>query len=358
MMDANTTSSLILIDRDRFFTKKGLEHMSYAFIDNKGTFKINSPERNSYSYFPLANEKGMMSSITPLLNGDCKMGQNTFLMTPVSCEDLHNNKSSRNFWVYIEEKGPWSATGGSAMAQAELFSKDKENTVLEAGIMWHKMTRTSNKFGIQSEITSFVPATEDTVELMKVTITNTSDTSQTITSTAAIPLYGRSADNLRDHRHVTSLLHRIKTTDYSILVNPTLTFDERGHKKNTIIYGMAGADGEGNRPEGYFPIVEDYIGEGGSFEMPEAIMLQKKPSVTSCASLEGYEALGGIAFEKVILEPKASKTYILVLGFGTEEVDFEATAKKYLSEVAFEEYLAFTKAYWDQKINVTYKTSG
>lgn len=318
---------------------------------------MTSPERNSYSYFPLANEKGVMSSVTPLLNGDCKMGQNTFLLTPVSSEDLHNNKSSRNFWVYVEGKGAWSATGASAMAQAKLFATDKEETELEAGTMWHKMTRISKEFGIQSEITSFVPATEDTVELMKVTITNTSDKAQTIAATAAVPLYARSADNLRDHRHVTSLLHRIKTTDYSVLVNPTLTFDERGHKKNTIIYGVAGAEGEGTKPVGYFPIVEDYIGEGGSFEMPEAIMLQKKPDVIAGASLEGYEATGAIAFEKVVLEPKASKTYIVALGFADSEAGFDTAAKKYLSEAAFDKNLAETKAYWDEKINVSYKTS-
>ena len=44
----------------------------------------------------------------------------------------------------------------------------------------------------------------------------------------------RSADNIRDHRHVTSLLHRIETTQYGIEVTPVLSFDERGHRKNDI----------------------------------------------------------------------------------------------------------------------------
>lgn len=35
--------------------------------------------------------------------------------------------------------------------------------------------------------------------------------------TSAIPIYGRSADNLRDHRHVTSLLHRIRTTGRGVI---------------------------------------------------------------------------------------------------------------------------------------------
>ena len=50
-----------------------------------------------------------------------------------------------------------------------------------------------------------------------------------ITPTVAIPLFARSADNLRDHRHVTSLLHRIRLTPHGVTVTPTMSFDERGH---------------------------------------------------------------------------------------------------------------------------------
>ncbi len=65
--------------------------------------------------------------------------------------------------------------------------------------------------GLKAEVLSFVPASPDQVELMQVTLTNSGDEPLTITPTAAIPIYGRSADNLRDHRHVTSLLHRVRT---------------------------------------------------------------------------------------------------------------------------------------------------
>jgi len=53
----------------------------------------------------------MMSAITPLLHGDIKTGQNTFLTPPVSVEDLHNSRSARDFWVFVEGVGPWSAVG-------------------------------------------------------------------------------------------------------------------------------------------------------------------------------------------------------------------------------------------------------
>lgn len=36
----------------------------YKFVDNNGTFELDNSDNNSYMYFPLANDKGMMSSIT------------------------------------------------------------------------------------------------------------------------------------------------------------------------------------------------------------------------------------------------------------------------------------------------------
>ncbi len=328
----------------------------YTFVDHKGTFKMMHPEKNSYAYFPIANEAGVMSCVTPSLDGDCKMGQDTFLLEPVSSENLHNNKSSRNFWVYIEGMGAWSATGVSALQQAQLFTSEKEDTSLEAGVMWHRLKRRSDKVGLEAQITSFVPSTEDTVELMKVTLTNIGSASLNLRPTAAIPLYGRSATNLRDHRHVTSLLHRIKTTAYSVLVNPTLTFDERGHKVNTVVYGVAGASAVGKAPEGFFPIVEDYIGEGGSFEVPAAIIYNEMPQVMANASLEGYEAMGGLSFEKVTLKPQERVSYIIAMGFGKSEADFDKMVAAYLNEKAFDRALDETKRYWEQKINISYHT--
>ena len=97
----------------------------YKFLDKQGRFSLINPEKNSYAYFPIANEAGVMSSLTPTLNGDCKMSQNTFLLAPVSAEELHNNKSSRNFWLYIEGYGAWSATGTSGKQKYEVFGRNR-----------------------------------------------------------------------------------------------------------------------------------------------------------------------------------------------------------------------------------------
>lgn len=329
--------------------------MKYHYLNEKGVFSIQDPELTGYLYFPIANESGVMGSVTPTLGGDSKMGQNTFLLAPVSSEDLHNYKSSRNFWCNIEGKGIWSATGRSSLQEAKLFTKDKEETVLEAGIMWHKVTRTSNQLGIRSEIISFVPCTEDTVELMLVTLTNCGEEALNITPVAAIPLYGRSADNIRDHRNVTSLLHRVETTKTGVVLNPTLTFDERGHHRNTVLYGVFGGAEEKEAPVGFYPVVEEFIGEGGSFEQPLAIVKDAKP-VKEGYKVDGYEALGGIRFEKLSLAPGADKTYLIVLGYGNSKEELEKTADRFLSKKACMASLEATKAYWEEKINVAYKT--
>ncbi len=327
----------------------------YHYLNEKGVFWLENPELTSYLYFPIANESGVMGCVTPTLGGDSKMGQNTFLLAPVSSEDLHNNKSSRNFWCKLNGEKVWSATGRSALQQAKLFTGEKEETALEAGIMWHKISRTSRELPIKSEITSFVPYTGECMELMLIEITNIGTSPYTLNPTAAIPLYGRSADNIRDHRNVTSMLHRIETTEYGVVLNPTLTFDERGHQKNTVVYGVFGSTGDGESPVGFYPVVEDFIGDGGSFEWPKAILDGLKPEEAGFHR-NGYEALGGIVFQEITLEPNTTVSYVIVMGFGSSKEELEAAVAKFRTEKSCQDSLAATKAYWEEKINVSYRT--
>ena len=57
-----------------------------------------------------------------------------------------------------------------------------------------------------------------------------------------------------------------------MLVTPTLSFDERGHQPNTLTYAVLGVEEDGTPPQGFFPVVEDFIGEGGSLDWPQAIV--------------------------------------------------------------------------------------
>lgn len=342
----------------------------YQFIDNTGTFVMESPELTSYLYFPIANEAGMMSSVTPSFGGDAKTGQNTFLLEPVSSENLHNNKSTRNFWFRLEkkkaERGMWSATGASAWQEAQKFSQEKEETKLEAGLLYQKMTRTCKELGLQSEVTVFAPVTDVQIELMKVTVENIGTEALTLTPLAAIPLYARSADNIRDHRNVTSMLHRIFVQEDGVCVVPTLTFDERGHRKNHISYGVFGS-GNGKKPVGFYPLAEDFIGEGGSFENPYAVVNDKTPMISAGERIDGFEAMGGLVFEKITLAPKEKASYIIALGsmeHPAAEENAEAmavtlceTMAPYLTEQRFDKLLADSRVYWNEKNNISYKTS-
>lgn len=330
------------------------------YLDKKGTFTLDDPDLTSYMYFPLANEAGMMSSITPDLGGDIKLDQNTFLLEPVSSENLHNNKSSRNFWVYVEGKGAWSVTGRSSKQQAKLFEDDKEKVKLTAGIMWHQVERESEEMGLKAVATSFVPNTEDKVELTKITITNTENKEQKITSTVAIPMYARSASNIRDHRHVTSLLHRTYTVKNGIMIYPTLTFDERGHNKNTIFYGALAKEevnGEMVSPVSFCPVTEEFIGEGGNFENPYYVIKNKPLPYEAGQQVDGYETVAAIRFADVTLQPGETKTYIVALGYGQSEAEVTEIGKKYLITKHFDSYLEETKEYWQDKINVCYNSA-
>src|SRR5512147_1656014 len=127
----------------------------WEFVDSQGTFKLPDPQRNSYLYFPLVNEAGMMSSVTPTLGGDAKIDQNTFLLLPASAEDLHNSRSTRNFWLRINETEVWSATGNSAEQTTRGLAPSGDEVTLTAGFLWHTVERKHPKIGLVAEVTNF-----------------------------------------------------------------------------------------------------------------------------------------------------------------------------------------------------------
>src|SRR5471032_2255275 len=115
----------------------------WCFTGDGEVFEARNPDQVSRLYFPLCNEAGLLSAITPTLHGDIKTGQNHFLTLPLSEQDLHNTRSSRQFWIYVEGRGPWSATA----------AKPKESCTLEAGALWHKLTRENKTLGLKAVMT-------------------------------------------------------------------------------------------------------------------------------------------------------------------------------------------------------------
>lgn len=324
------------------------------FQDKNGSFSIENPENYSGLYIPLAGENGLKSAITPSLGGDSKLDQNHFLLEPVSIENLHNNRNTRNFWCKIKGKGYWSACGVSAEQEFQKYTDKQDKSSLEAGFMWQKLHRTSEKYGLQSEILSFVTVKGD-AEVHLVKITNIEEEEQEITPVAVIPVYGRSADNLRDHRHVTSLLHRIRTTEYGVEVKPVLSFDERGHQKNNTAYFVYGSEGEGTEPESFYPDVEMFIGEGGSFLIPEVVREEKK-GVPAGTEIEGKEAVGGIRFASRVLRPHETAVYVVTAGISEKNQLPEETARFYRTEKQVAREFEHVKKHWTEKVNVSFET--
>ena len=87
------------------------------FTGKNGEFQIRHMVEKTQLNFPVANEEGIRSSVTQTFGGDCKLDQNHFLLEPVSIENLHNNRSTRNVWCTINRKEHVSLTGVSAQAE-------------------------------------------------------------------------------------------------------------------------------------------------------------------------------------------------------------------------------------------------
>ena len=344
----------------------------YTYTDRFGSFRLENPEETSFLYFPLAGESGLKSSITPLLGGDSKIDQNTFLLQPASAEELHNLRGSRNFWCVFENDKTgrneiWSAAGNSAEAEYLRSIGKAEKSVLEAGFMWHKLEREGIR-GLKASITSFVPCDKRTFEIMEVTLENAGDTDVTFTPVAAVPVYGRSADNVRDHKHVTSLLHRTLVTKWGLQVTPTLTFDERGHKKNTLTYFVYGSEKQGVGPEAVCPRIMDFIGEGGSLTAPKSLLAPMGFKEEGCDSNVwqkegcedgGWEAIGALRFAKVTLKPGQKASYQVFMGITSKaekDAEMETLMADYAGKEKVDKALADVKTEWIKKVNVHYET--
>lgn len=326
-----------------------MAHISFTNAD--GDFSLSQPEENSYLYFPIAGEAGLKCSVTPNLGGDSKLDQEGFLLEPVSSENLHNNRSTRNFWL-ITEKGCWSAAGASARQEAERFTPQQDQSSMTAGLMWHSTRR--ERDGLLAEITSFVPVQKN-VEVMQVRITNISTEDKSFTPVAAIPIYGRSADNIRDHRNVTSMLHRIQVTENGVLVKPTMSFDEKGHRRNHRIYYVVGTDGAGHAPVGFYPTVDCLLGEGGTFTQPRAI-LENRPALPTGTAIDGREAVGGLRFAPCTLGAGASTEYILLLGITEDASEIDEMLNVLATSEKADAALEAVKTYWQNQVNVRYHT--
>ncbi len=320
-----------------------MEKFLWKFTDDKGTFVSDCADRIKTLYFPLCNTSPLMSSITPDLHGDIKTDNNHFLLEPVSRLDLSNSKSSRNFWVHINPRKIWSATGASR----DIQTIKNDTFSLQAGLLWQKITRGNKNIGLKAEITSFAPASNEPVEIMRVVLTNISGRSLKFTPICAIPLFGRSSNNLRDHRHVTSLLNRSQKDRFGVIVTPTLLFEETGHRKNLTSYFVMGIDQKLQGPQYIYADQEEFCGEDGDLEAPAAVFQNAAPDKKYY--LQGKEAIGGLKFRTLTLKPRASSTYIVIMGIARDKKEIRAIFNRFNTRVKVEKSLKENQSFWQKK---------
>jgi len=314
----------------------------WKFTDNLGSFESLAADKIKTLYFPLANET-LMSSITADLHGDIKTGQHSFLLEPVSRIDLLNSKVSRNFWIYIDKNKVWSATGVSKNLKPIPEDKFK----LNAGLLWHKITRENKKIGLSAEILSFVPVTGEPVEIMQVKLNNIASRRIKFIPYAAIPIYCRSANNLRDHRQVTSLLQRVTEHKFGIIACPTLVFDERGHRPNKTNYFVLGWDEKFVAPEYLYPTQEEFCGEAGDLEAPACVLNNILPDES--APIQGKEAMGGLRFRALTLKPGQSRSYIILMGMVEDKNQIPKIMRRFKSLKQVKDALEMTRKFWRER---------
>ncbi|MDP3042162.1 MAG: cellobiose phosphorylase [Candidatus Omnitrophota bacterium] len=329
-----------------------MENNLYNFTDDSGSFKSFFAHKIKSLYLPLCNEL-LMSSVTADLHGDIKSGQNSFLLEPVSRAGLSLSRASRNFWVYVNKDKVWSAAGVSKDYQ----QMRQDEFILEAGQLWQRISRKNEKVGLKSEILSFIPMGPEALEVMQVEITNVSERKISFIPYAAIPLYARSADNLRDHRQVTSLLTRIKEEKYGMKIKPTLLFDESGHRPNNTVYYVAACDQKGRGPQYIYPTQEIFCGESGDLEYPEAIFENKLPLARK-TFLQGKEPMGAMRFAKITLPAKARVTYTMIMGIAQEDCNLSRLISKFNQRAKVSTHFEKTSKFWQGQSRLIEVDSG
>lgn len=281
--------------------------------------KANKTKRllnNDGYYFPLFNEQGLKASITPFFAGDLKTDHDHYALKPTTEVDLFDGYG-RN--VIFEVDHVLFFLNGQTERQ-----QDDELTY-ETGLLYQRVIRKNERFTIDT--TSFIPL-EANIELHRITFRNNCRTPLELRVTTAVPLYARSADQLRDHRHVTSLLQRIEVVKHGILVQPTLSFNERGHEPNHTIYGLFAAS-ESMSIDRYIPVLDDFV-SGGSLRFPKGL-----DRTTQEKQIAGYEAMGALGFEEVMVDPGASIDLFMAIGIHEDRETSIDEGMRYLNAQAF-----------------------
>lgn len=312
-------------------------------LNADGKFKIEHVADLSYTYFPMCNFTAMKSSISPQLGGDATVDQNSFLLVPSTAEDLKHSLMKRHVFFNINESFTWSTTG---QTPTQILTPDRVD--LHGDFLEHTVIRNHALFTCKIE--SFVPTNDTYQEMHRITLTNSGSQPLTIKPVIGIPLYGRSADTIRDHRHVTSLLNRITLIDQGVINHPTFSFDERGHNINHRHYGVVAHSSHHHAVKRYHPVLENFTGEGHSLLDPIVVKKDIESPHKTGDIVAGYEAIAGMEYETVTLKENETYTLILSLVISDDEATIHHT-KSALSEDTFDTLKEQTHKAWETHLS-------
>jgi cellobiose phosphorylase len=318
---------------------------------NDGSFFVENANHLPVLYFPLMNTAGMKSFVTPDLKGDVCKDFHHYLTTPTVTEEIHRTLSSRNFWIKAKGHNPWSASGQSAFQKTHKWNGLKDTSSIEASIGAFSTKRKQEETSLETKITTFIPEGKDFVEVLKITVTNTGETQQTFDPYYALPLFGRSADNVRDHRQVTTMFQENYIEDFGVRVKPKIVHDESSHSVNQTNYVSLGFDGNANKPEKIWIRLHDFIGESGTLDNPEAIYNNLTPPELTETERHGKEAIAGFKFKEVTLQSGEKAEFIILHGITDDLNDLDVWRAKYSKVSSVDETLQNTLDFWNEKLN-------
>ncbi|HIE11626.1 MAG TPA: cellobiose phosphorylase, partial [Kiritimatiellae bacterium] len=306
-----------------------------------GEFCAEGAERLGGLYFPLCRAGGMLSWVTPALQGAPARDFHHYLGLPLSVEDLAYSCAHRGLWLVDRDSDRIFSAAGFNPGGAVM----PEPADISAGPGWFRVRRVWKESSLAVTATLWCPVdVRAPVEVLSCRVMNLGTSARRVAAYAAIPLFGRSADRVRDHRHVSALLHAADTVPWGVLLRPVMEFDERGHRFQAPAYCVLAASGEGDPPDGIWVDAEEFIGPGGIFLLPEAVRAGVRDGIRR--RVRGREVVAAFRFNERNLLPGQGLEFRVVAAVGDVAGGTLRSARTFLRKQRAELSLEATRRWW------------